>query len=260
VFEQLLSVWYLLPLGLLVLFFSSPTGKGWFGEFLVNQVLKRQLSSGEYHLLKDVTIPTEDGTTQIDHILVSQYGIFVIETKHYRGWIFGSEKQATWTQTLYKSKFRFQNPLRQNYKHIMTLGQLLGFPAEKLHSVIVFTGDAQFKTAMPGNVVKISGLSSYIGSKQDVVLSMADQQKAIQLIENNRLIPSRQTNKQHSQHVKDLKKEKLQQPICSKCGAFMVLRIANKGQNQGKKFWGCSNYPKCRQISTYLDTENDWAQ
>ncbi|MBW6473590.1 MAG: topoisomerase DNA-binding C4 zinc finger domain-containing protein, partial [Anaerolineaceae bacterium] len=37
-------------------------------------------------------------------------------------------------------------------------------------------------------------------------------------------------------------------PRCTKCGAEMVMRSAKSGPNQGKRFWGCSNYPKCRNI------------
>jgi len=34
--------------------------------------------------------------------------------------------------------------------------------------------------------------------------------------------------------------------VCPKCGSEMVPRTAQKGPNPGHKFWGCSNYPKCR--------------
>jgi len=37
-------------------------------------------------------------------------------------------------------------------------------------------------------------------------------------------------------------------PICPKCGTSMVLRTGSKGQFQGKQFYGCANYPKCREI------------
>ena len=56
--------------------------------------------------------------TQIDHIVISQWGIFVIETKTYSGWVFGDAKSAQWTVSHFRRKDRFQNPLRQNYKHI----------------------------------------------------------------------------------------------------------------------------------------------
>ena len=36
--------------------------------------------------------------------------------------------------------------------------------------------------------------------------------------------------------------------LCPKCGIPMVLRKANKGQNVGKEFYGCTNYPQCKQV------------
>ena len=99
-----------------------------------------------------MTLPTEDGTTQIDHIIVSKYGIFVVETKNMNGWIFGSERQKMWTQQIYRHKTKFQNPLHQNYKHVKTLENALDIEPEKIVSVIVFVGEATFKTSMPANV------------------------------------------------------------------------------------------------------------
>lgn len=75
--------------------------KGWFGETMTNAVLWGVLDKEIYHRLNNVTLPKENGmTTQIDHIIISQYGIFVIETKNYKGWIFGNEKQENWTQVI----------------------------------------------------------------------------------------------------------------------------------------------------------------
>lgn len=53
--------------------------------------------------------------------VVSPYGVFVIETRNMDGWIFGSEKQPVWTQKFPRKSFRFQNPLRQNYKHVKAI-------------------------------------------------------------------------------------------------------------------------------------------
>ena len=35
-------------------------------------------------------------------------------------------------------------------------------------------------------------------------------------------------------------------PVCPKCGGELVQRAATKGQYAGQKFWGCSNFPKCK--------------
>jgi restriction system protein len=41
-------------------------------------------------------------------------------------------------------------------------------------------------------------------------------------------------------------KKPLSEKLCPKCGADLVLRTAQKGPNPGQKFWGCSNFPKCK--------------
>jgi hypothetical protein len=85
--------------------------KGWLGEAVLTVAKKIALDGDVYLDVNNVTIPTSNGTTQIDHIIVSRYGIFVIETQNMEGWIFGTETQPKWTQSFRKSKFQFQNPL-----------------------------------------------------------------------------------------------------------------------------------------------------
>src|SRR3989304_4617983 len=110
------ALWWLIPLAILAGILQSPWFKGLFGELLVRLSAKFLLDEAEYRPIHNVTLPTPDGTTQIDHIFVSRYGVFVVETKNFTGWIFGDEKQATWTQKIYRNTYKFQNPLRQNFK------------------------------------------------------------------------------------------------------------------------------------------------
>ena len=119
------NLWFLIPLVLIVGLLKSPWFKGMVGEFIVNLSTWIFLDKEQYHLIKNVTLPTENGSTQIDHIIVSKFGVFVVETKNMKGWIFGSPNQKTWTQKIYKHTSKFQNPLHQNYKHIKTLESLL---------------------------------------------------------------------------------------------------------------------------------------
>jgi restriction system protein len=87
------ALWYLIPIAILAAILKSPWFKGVAGEFIVNISAKLLLNKDDYHLIKNVTLPTEDGTTQMDHIIVSKYGIFVVETKNMKGWIFGNPNQ-----------------------------------------------------------------------------------------------------------------------------------------------------------------------
>lgn len=257
------ALWYLVPLVIFAVIvktiIASPWFKGWMGEFFVNLSAKWLLDKNKYHLIKNVTLPTENGTTQIDHIIVSVFGIFVIETKNMKGWIFGSRNQKTWTQKIYKHSSKFQNPLHQNYKHVKTLESLLGLNERQLHSVVVFVGDSTFKTEMPENVTYGGGYARYIKSKTTPVLTESQVIELKKKIEQGRLIPSFKTNREHVRHVKSIvaakenkstvaAKESNNIPSCPKCGASMTLRETKKGQNIGKKFWGCTKFSQCRGI------------
>lgn len=250
IFQVIGQIWYLIPLIIIAAVFKSSWFKGVAGEFIVNLSAKLFLDKEQYHLIKNVTLPTEDGSTQIDHIIVSKYGVFVVETKNMKGWIFGSSNQKTWTQKIYKHSSKFQNPLHQNYKHVKTLESLLGLNDQQIYSVIVFIGDSTFKTDMPENVTYGGGYIRFIKSKKQPVLTDAEVNEITSKIENGRLVPSFKTNREHVQHVRTIVAEKDHQNgmACPKCGSSMVIRETKTGQNIGKKFWGCSNFPRCRSI------------
>ena len=148
--------------------------KGLVGEVETRFILSL-FPKDEYQVVNNVLIPTEQGTTQVDHVIVSQYGLFAVETKHKNGWIYGSEHDKEWTQAEFNNKYKFQNPLRQNYAHTMSLADHLGIDHEKIHSLVVFWGSCQFKTPMPVNVCKggilNTALQRYVASKKQVLLS-----------------------------------------------------------------------------------------
>ncbi|OQU01064.1 nuclease [Vibrio parahaemolyticus] len=254
IFEAFLNVfaqvWYLVPLLLIVSVFKSRWLKGVFGEFLVNRLLSI-LPESDYTLIKDVTLPTSDGTTQVDHIVVSKYGIFVVETKNMKGWIFGSARQKQWTQKIYRHSSKFQNPLHQNYKHIKALETLLGCSEEHLYSVIVFIGDSTFKTEMPPNVTYARGSIRYIQQFNDVVFSDNDYARLTESINQIKLKRGVITDLKHLKHVKKVVTSKASSNQCPRCGSEMVLRETKRGENIGKQFWGCSTFPKCRAVKQF---------
>ena len=249
IISPLFSVFlYVILAAIIIGLFKSPWFKGKMGEFLVNVVTKVSLDKHQYHLIKDVTLATEEGgTTQIDHIVVSPYGVFVVETKNMQGWIFGGEFQKHWKQQLNKhAKYSFQNPLYQNHKHVKTLQNLLNLSDEQIHSVVVFIGTSEFKTKMPENVTYGLGYVRFIKSKTERVLSWDEFDSIIKKIESGRLERSIKADRAHVQYVNDLVMEKQATPTCPKCGSNMVLRKAKKGVNAGNAFLGCSRFPSCR--------------
>ncbi len=246
----LAQVWYVIPLLLAVSIFKSRWFKGVFGEFLVNKLLS-QLPASHYTLMKDVTLPTEEGTTQIDHIVVSKFGLFVVETKNMKGWIFGSKSQKQWTQKIYRHTSKFQNPLHQNYKHVKTLESLLSIDSSKLHSVIVFIGDSTFKTDMPNNVTYARGCLDYIKQYIQPVFTDSEYLQIIEAITEVKLKKGVVTDLKHRKHIEELVASKENIKQCSRCGSEMVVREKKRGENKGKQFWGCSSYPKCRSVEEF---------
>jgi restriction system protein len=172
------------------------------GEAAVFMAVKPNFSPPEYYLLNNVTIPFQDGTTQIDHVLVSTKGIFVIETKNYSGWIFADEKSKHWMQAIYRVKSRFQNPIHQNYLHIKALEQLLDFlPKEHIHSVVVFTGSAQFKTPIPKGVYYLHQLVEFLKTFQDDVISPNRVEFCVGRLECKRYEITKMTDIQHRAYL-----------------------------------------------------------
>lgn len=187
--------------------FFAPLIKGKAGEGLVNLAAKLRLDPKVYHLLKDVTIPSKAGTTQIDHVIVSKFGLFVIETKNYKGWIFADAKDAQWTQVIFGQKHRFQNPLRQNYAHICALSDLLGTPKDKIHGVVCFMGNAKFKTGVPEGVYLEGRYVNHIESFRTVLFSEDEVADLIQRIESGRFERGFKTNREHVQRLRSQKSE-----------------------------------------------------
>ena len=197
-------IWYAIPLAIFVVLIKLPWYKGLVGEWIVNVSAKLLLNKKRYRLIKNVTLPTENGTTQIDHIIVSEFGVFVIETKNMKGWIFGNQNQKMWTQKIYNHSNTFQNPLHQNYKHVKTLQSLLDLNDQQLHSLIVFVGNSKFKTKMPDNVTQGGGYVRYIKSKTTPVLTKFQVREITIGIKQGRLTPSLKTSREHVKHVKEI--------------------------------------------------------
>lgn len=139
------------------------------GEEEVKKVLSK--ISG-YKLLNDIMIRKENGTSQIDHILVGKKGVFVIETKDYSGTIRGEEYSKYWTQSINKRKNHFYNPIRQNYGHVKSVEKLIK-EKDIYISLIVFTNKSKLKglkTETP--VIQVKKLKKFIRKyKSNIKLS-----------------------------------------------------------------------------------------
>ena len=251
-----------------------PKVKGWFGEKVVDRDLKK-LNPEEYHVFHDIYLPRPDGkgTTQVDHLVVSRFGLFVIETKNYKGWVFGGEKQRQWTQLIYKVKHKFQNPLHQNALHINALRQSLNLDKGAFHNLIFFIGNCTFKTDLPPNVMT-HGLIRFIKKHQSALLTTDEVQSCLSTLEPLATIDNKRVVAKN--HVQQLRKRQIpapkappaipvapqtqgtntSPPSCPKCAQPMVEHIANKGTHAGNRFWGCAQFPKCRGTGSFVPIKN----
>lgn len=235
---------------------NQATIKGWLGEKQVSNLLNK-LDPENYILLNDLYIPKENGqTTQIDHILISHKGLFVIETKNYKGWIMGSENNQYWTQVIYKRKEKLYNPIWQNSGHIKALKDYLGDVLNDVpvYSVIVFGKQADLKFEHPftkAKVIKSEQLLSVIERETgENVLNHFMRQKIKHLLSSLYVKDKKAQKVQSKKHVIDIKKgmnernSKISKNVCPRCGNTLVTRKGKKGE-----FMGCSRFPKCRFIA-----------
>ncbi len=144
------------------------------GEYLIYRHLRSL--QGEKRWLFNVYLPREDGrTTEVDVILFHESGVYVFESKNYSGWIFGTETEKVWTQSIKhdgyarNKKYHFLNPIMQNQLHIRVLKEHLPMlPEQALHSIVLFGSRCRLKkinlTSGKHTVITRNSLTRKIGS------------------------------------------------------------------------------------------------
>lgn len=241
-----------------IAWYNSARQKGERGEMRVSEILS-QLPD-EYTILNDLVFRTEKGTTQIDHIVVSKYGIFAIETKNYRGEIYGDDNRKEWTQLIvtkatyakkwwktytYVTKNHFYNPVKQSVGHVFRIKELLSaYPHLKIVSIVVFVGNADLSNVESNHhVIYEDSLLDVIDGYKTTYLTDNDVQAVLAILTGNN-IRETVSDRQHVKNIRTAAREvnaTINSGICPKCGGHLVQRNGKYGT-----FYGCSNYPKCR--------------
>ena len=202
------------------------------------------LPKKEYKVINDLLLQSGGYSTQIDHVVVSVHGIFVIETKYYKGWIYGGENSEYWTQNIYGHKNQLRNPLWQNQGHIKAITRLLEDPGMiPIYNIVAFSRQATLKLDRSLPVMYWWQVVPYIKRHKDAAMSESYADEIY-----NKLLESNVTDKDaRKQHVKSVKQNQQRRNIsvangkCPRCGGNLVLRDGRYG-----RFYGCSNYPKCK--------------
>ena len=186
-----------------------PRLKGAMGESAV-KIKLNSLDKEKYRIINNLVLENKQGntkTTQIDHLVVSRYGIFSVETKNYKGWIYGSEHAKKWTQNIYGNKTNFMNPILQNYAHIKAVESIIkdSYPDMRYFSIVAFSPEAEIKFKVKNSVVcKISQVAKNIEELSSTeIINATDVDNILKLIEENKLNIS---NREHVKNLKEIKK------------------------------------------------------
>lgn len=225
------------------------------GEYLTYKQLSYFENYGARFLF-NVYIPKSNGrTTEIDVLMLTAQGIFVFESKNYSGWIFGREERTYWYQTLPSrrgsTKTQFYNPIMQNRSHVKHLRSLVGDKIP-MYSVIVFSDRCTFKDLMLNGDVRVihrfdvaDTVARICSATYDRVLTATDIAELYR-----KLYPYTQVSEAEKiAHAYDVQNDRQNDSYCRRCprcGGRLVIRTASRGVNAGNKFFGCSNFPRCR--------------
>ncbi len=211
------------------------------GEYYVDKQLKG-LPEDSYKVLDNLLLEINNNTHQIDHVVISKWGIFVVETKCYDGLITGKEKDFYWYQHLGKKKYKFKNPIHQNYGHIKAISDALKMDEDNLFSIVCFTNQSTLNISTNSVVIQRQDLVDKI-----IGLSNVDKNIDVENVYNQLLSLNITDEEKRNQHIMIVKSKqfatdyKIYKGICPKCGGQLVTRNGKYGT-----FVGCSNYPKCK--------------
>ena len=242
------------------LFKPTPQELGKSGENTVaSKLFWTDIFGKEGLTLQNLYIPEgNDKNVEIDLLYITVKGIFVIESKNYSGYIFGSEDNRYWTSTLYAGKsllgfkqvekHHFYNPIWQNKTHINCLRKTLKTEIP-MFSIIVFSDRCAFKSISYNSentsICHYQDVGHEIGRIWRNVPNVISDEE-VDEIKNNLMPFTKVSDDRKARHVARIQSGNYSAYICPLCGGKLVLRTAKKGPYAGNQFYGCSNYPKCK--------------
>lgn len=242
-------IYFILIVSIIIIIFwklYSPKIKGIIGEKSISSILYL-LDKSKYTVINNIVLKRDTKTSQIDHVVISDFGIFVIETKNYKGWIVGNEKSEHWTQVLFKRKQRFYNPINQNLGHIKVLKTYLSkYPSINYIPIIVFLSKSDIKVKTTHDIINSRQLIQTIKKYNEINIEKREKEDIYKIINEANLVDIYDK----TEHIKSIKKliqkrkSDIQDNKCPQCGGKLVLRNGEYGE-----FLGCTSYPRCKFIN-----------
>ena len=236
----------LIGLTLIVAWLRSPHVIGRIGERRTTRLFSSVLAGTPHVLFRDVTLPIDDGTTQIDLLVLSNRGIFVVEIKTMKGKISGGPQKKRWHAQIGRRSYRFVNPVHQNHGHLKAVQKLLGVERGVLVPLVIMQGRAKMTKKVRALVALPDDIQKIVSAASDDCISQSEIAGYAKIIKNARLPPGRRTDKLHRKNLRKRIRSRIGPQPCPHCGGPMEKRIARKGDRQGESFWGCRAFPRCR--------------
>ncbi|MDQ0154244.1 nuclease-related domain-containing protein [Robertmurraya andreesenii] len=230
---------------------------GEIGEYKINIQLDQLLNNCRY--FSDVVLPntkSSSGYSQIDHIVLSPYAIFVIETKNYAGTIYGSRNRAKWSVN---GKFPMNNPFNQNFGHSKAIQSILSNVEDaQIVSIVSFSRRCTFKVdaelrKIQSNelIVYDTELSEFINRKQNVLrlqsnapIFTEDMLQSMSKVLNENNITDEAIRENHIKEIRKIVKgEELTEattniPKCKTCGKDVSKNVQSFCLTNEKRFKG----------------------
>ena len=180
---------WILPLLLLIIHIGSPRFLGTMGSARTGRILENMLEKNRYSLLHDVRLPSGGGSFHADHILVSQFGVHVIDSIYRKGLIAGTESQDRWRHKNLGRWRHFANPVHSNRLKAEALARLLDLPLSKIHSIVVVDGHSGFKGAKPMKVIAMHELIARIRTHSQAKLTPEEADNVLLKLQDSVLKP-----------------------------------------------------------------------
>ena len=205
----------------------------------------------DYMVFNDLLVINGGHTTQVDHVIISRYGIFVLEMKNFHGKVYGNGNAEFWKQYLpdvgykrygFTQEHQLRNPLWQNAGHIKTLRRLAFGDDVQIYGLVVFPGETEVHVNAEQPIIPNWNVVSYIQQFKDPVLTHEQmrfyRRRLLEVISTREADRKKHLDNVHRQ--KERRDTMVDKGLCPLCGGKLVLRNGKYGQ-----FYGCSNYPKC---------------
>lgn len=223
------------------------------GEKRVSSFLE-YLDCEDYRVYNDLLIRNGNFSTQIDHIVISRYGVFVLETKNVHGKVYGSGNAEFWKQYLPDTGYRrygntkehqLRNPIWQNEGHIKSLRRLVFGNDIPVYGIVVFPNDMDLYVSADHDVLHMWEVVPCIKQHKEVVLTTEQmryyRRRLLEVIST--ASSDRVEHLENVHRSKERRDAAVSNGRCPLCGGNLVLRHGKYGQ-----FYGCSNYPQCKYI------------